>query len=181
MKVRLSVACPDAELNVGGVLLVKGNDYEDIYESPELLRAIDLGIVETLEEKKGDNSGEVALKEGEEVVVFAEQRDGKISRVVFELLSKARELADKLNVKVGAVLLCEGDGGKSSELISYGADIVYVCESSFLKDYQTDIYTKALKGFIEKAKPQPLIFFSLKPLVISLSWKALTLFLKKGL
>ena len=40
-----------------------------------------------------------------EVWVFAEQEEGKLADIVFELLGKARELADKLGVKVGAVLL----------------------------------------------------------------------------
>ena len=33
-----------------------------------------------------------------EVWVFAEQEDGKLSGIAFELLGKARELADKLGV-----------------------------------------------------------------------------------
>ena len=42
-----------------------------------------------------------------EVWVFAEQEEGKLSDVPFELLGKARELATKLGVKVGAVLMGE--------------------------------------------------------------------------
>ena len=39
------------------------------------------------------------------VFVFAEQRDGKVQNVAFELLGKARELADALGEKVVAILL----------------------------------------------------------------------------
>ena len=40
-----------------------------------------------------------------EVWVFAEQEEGKLAEIAFELLGKARELGDKLGVKVGAVLM----------------------------------------------------------------------------
>ena len=43
-----------------------------------------------------------------EVWVFAEQEEGRLSDVPFELLGKARELADRLGVKVGAVLMGRG-------------------------------------------------------------------------
>ena len=39
-----------------------------------------------------------------EVWVFAEQEDGSLHDVVLELCGKARELADRLGVKAGAVL-----------------------------------------------------------------------------
>ena len=42
-----------------------------------------------------------------EVWVFAEQEEGKLSDVPFELLGKGRELADKLGVKLGAGKLPE--------------------------------------------------------------------------
>ena len=39
-----------------------------------------------------------------EVWVFAEQEDGTLHEVSLELCGKARELADRLGVKTGAVL-----------------------------------------------------------------------------
>ena len=39
-----------------------------------------------------------------EVWVFAEQEDGTLHDVALELCGKARELADRLGVKTGAVL-----------------------------------------------------------------------------
>lgn len=39
------------------------------------------------------------------VYVFAEQRDGNIQKVAYELVGKARELADTLDEKVYAVLV----------------------------------------------------------------------------
>lgn len=42
------------------------------------------------------------------VYVFAEQRDGNIQKVAYELVGKARELADTLDEKVYAVLVGQG-------------------------------------------------------------------------
>ncbi|MBU0628506.1 MAG: electron transfer flavoprotein subunit alpha/FixB family protein [Nanoarchaeota archaeon] len=98
------------------------------------------------------------MKKGEEVWVFAEQRNNKIARVALELLGKAKELAEKLNVKAAAILLTDKDNGLSKELISYGADKVYLVENSLLKNYQTDLYTKVISEHIQKEKPQVVIY-----------------------
>jgi len=39
------------------------------------------------------------------LMVFAEQRDGRIHPVSYELLGKGREIADKLGVELSSVLL----------------------------------------------------------------------------
>ena len=88
------------------------------------------------------------------VWVFAEQRDGIIASVVFELLAKARELAESLNTYVGAVLLGSGISNKAEELIHRGADKVFVVDSPALEHYIAENYTKAISGLIGKHKPE---------------------------
>lgn len=156
VKVKVSMQCPETQLNLGGIVLIRGNDFEDIPDMPEVQRAIDNGYLEVLKEEKKEMRRE--KKEGEEVWVFAEQRNNKLARVVFELLGKARGLADNLNVKTAAVLLTDKDNGLSRELISYGADKVYLAESDLLKNYQTDLYTKVISEHIKKEKPQIVIY-----------------------
>jgi electron transfer flavoprotein alpha subunit len=63
-----------------------------------------------------------------EVWVFAEQHKGKLEDTPIELLSKGRELADTLSVKLGAVLLGDGVAELAERLGQYGADKVYVAE-----------------------------------------------------
>jgi electron transfer flavoprotein alpha subunit len=123
---------------------------------PEIKQAIDNGYLEVLKEEKKDEVK--GVKEGEEVVVFAEQRDGKISRVVFELLGKAQELAAKLNVKTAAILFTDKDNGLSKELIAYGADKVYLFENDLLKNYQTDLYTKVISEHLNNINAQVVIY-----------------------
>lgn len=155
VKVKISMQCPETQLNLGGIVLIKGNDFEDIPINPEIQQAIDNGYLEILKEEKKEIKEK---KEGNEVLIFAEQRNNKIARVVLELLGKAKELADKLNVKTAAILLTDKNNGLSKELISYGADKVYLAESSLLKNYQTDLYTKAISEHIQKTKPQIILY-----------------------
>ncbi len=156
VKVKLSMQCPETQLNLGGIVLIKGNDFEDVPDIPEVEQAIDSGYLELFREEKKEVKSR--KKEGEEVLVFAEQRNNKIARVVFELLGKARELADKLNVKTAVILLADKDNGLSNELISYGADKVYLVENSLLKNYQTDLYAKVICKHIADNKPQIVLY-----------------------
>ncbi|HOV17327.1 MAG TPA: 4Fe-4S binding protein, partial [Candidatus Cloacimonadota bacterium] len=62
------------------------------------------------------------------VWVYAEQRDGIIAPVVYELLGKGRELADDLQNELSAVLFGQGMEALTSELIAYGADQVILVD-----------------------------------------------------
>jgi len=50
------------------------------------------------------------------VFFVAEQRDGALRKVSFELASTARKLADQLGVEVGAILCGSGVTGMAGEL-----------------------------------------------------------------
>ncbi len=88
------------------------------------------------------------------VWVFAEQKDNKVQSVVFELLGKARELADKLNTSVGAVLLGEDVEEQAQELICRGADYVYLVQDSSLKYFVDEEYAAILTRLIKKYRPE---------------------------
>lgn len=88
------------------------------------------------------------------VMVFVEQRSGEIQNVSLELLGKGRELADKINNKLSAVLLGHNIEKLSEELIQYGADEVVYVEDKNLDVYLTSTYTKALTEVINKKNPE---------------------------
>jgi len=88
------------------------------------------------------------------VWVFAEQREGVIASVAYELLNKARQLAKDLNTYVGAVFLGAGIQDKAQILIERGADKVFVVDSPVLSHYTAENYTKAIVDFITKYKPE---------------------------
>ena len=94
-----------------------------------------------------------------EVWVFAEQQDGQLNDVSLELCGKARQLADRLGVPVGAVLL----GGKGAEafakpLIAQGVDQVYLVEHDALANFRTVPYAKVLLELIAKYRPQIVLY-----------------------
>ena len=93
-----------------------------------------------------------------EVWVFAEQEDGKLSEVPLELLGKARELAGTLSVPVSAVLVGDNISALAGELISHGADRVYLVEDPRLGHYQASGYSKVLCDLIAERKPQVVLF-----------------------
>ncbi len=88
--------------------------------------------------------------------VFAEQRDGKLKGVTYELLSKGRELADTLKTELSAI--CFGhDIEDVSQLIGCGADKVYLVDNPALASHQEDLYTGELVELVQKYKPEIII------------------------
>ncbi len=93
-----------------------------------------------------------------EVWVFAEQHDGKLEDTPIELMSKARHLANILDVKLGVVLAGYEVKELAGSLIHYGADRVYVADHPLLEHYQTNSYTKVMYDLIHKHKPQIVLY-----------------------
>jgi electron transfer flavoprotein alpha subunit len=96
-------------------------------------------------------------KQGE-VWVFAEQHHGKLEDTPLELLSKARELADILKVKMSAVLLGDNVKDLAVKLGQFGADKVYLAEHPLLSHYQAASYSKVIDELIHKHKPQIVLY-----------------------
>ncbi|MBQ0123762.1 MAG: electron transfer flavoprotein subunit alpha/FixB family protein [Bacteroidales bacterium] len=93
-----------------------------------------------------------------DVYVFAEQRDGAIQSVAYELVSKARVLADTLGEKVVAILAGSGIKKDAKSLIAYGADTVLAIDDANLKEYVTEQYTQAVYSVITKFNPSIVLF-----------------------
>ena len=93
-----------------------------------------------------------------EVWVFAEQEEGKLSDVPKELLGKGRELADRLGVKLAAVLMGDGVEALAAELFAAGADRVHLVEDPALKVFRGAAYRPAFVDLIKAENPQIVIF-----------------------
>jgi electron transfer flavoprotein alpha subunit len=93
-----------------------------------------------------------------EVWVFAEQHNGKLEDTSLELLGKGRQLADKLGVKLAAVLPGENVKELAKKLICYGAQKVYLAEHKLLKEYQTNSYARVICDLIHKYEPQIVLY-----------------------
>ena len=98
------------------------------------------------------------LKDYKNVFVFAEQREGVIQSVAFELLGKARDLADTLGEKVVAMLLGCGIKDQAQSLIEMGADEVIVVDAPELKDYLSEQYSQAVGQIVTERKPSIVLY-----------------------
>lgn len=90
--------------------------------------------------------------------VIAEQENGQLMNVTFELLGAAKELCAKLEEKCCAVLVTAAAGELPQQLIAAGADVVYVVEDAKYADYDTELYTDAICQLSKKCDPASIMF-----------------------
>lgn len=90
--------------------------------------------------------------------VIAEQENGQLMNVTFELLGAAKELCAKLEEKCCAVLVTAAAGELPQQLIAAGADVVYVIEDAKYADYDTELYTDAICQLSKKYDPASIMF-----------------------
>jgi electron transfer flavoprotein alpha subunit len=88
------------------------------------------------------------------VMVFAEQEDGKIHPVTYELLGKGRELADKSAAELSAVLLGHRMEEEAKELIYYGADKVFLYDHPSLREFDVVRYKENIVSLVKEEKPE---------------------------
>lgn len=98
------------------------------------------------------NAEDLAKYKG--VYIYAQQVDGELSNIAFELLGKAKELAADLSTDVTAVLIGSDVKGLTDKLAEYGADKVIVVDDPELKEYRTEPYAHALASVINEYKPE---------------------------
>ena len=94
------------------------------------------------------------MKEYGGIMVFAEQEDGKVHPVTYELLSKGRELADKSGTELSGVLLGYKVGEEAEELIYYGADKVFLYDHPSLREFDVVRYKQNIVSLVREEKPR---------------------------
>ncbi|MBP2627854.1 MAG: FixB [Firmicutes bacterium] len=85
--------------------------------------------------------------------IFAEERNGKIKKITYELLSVARNIANQTGQEVSAVLFGKGVSALANTLGQYGADKVHVADDDRLAQYTSDYYGKILANLIIENQP----------------------------
>jgi electron transfer flavoprotein alpha subunit len=91
-----------------------------------------------------------------EIWVFAEQQDGKVKKVAFELLSAGAEFGKKTGQPVAAVLLGKGLEEAAQTVMSY-ADKVYVVDDPGLTPYNSEAYLIDLANLVRERRPSMLL------------------------
>lgn len=98
------------------------------------------------------------MKDYEGLMVFAEQREGRIHPVSYQLLGKGTEIADKLGVEVSSVLLGDQMEEEAKELIYYGADKVFLYDHPVLREFDLLNYKHNLVKLVREVKPEIFLF-----------------------
>ena len=88
------------------------------------------------------------------LIVYCEIEDGHIADVSLELLTKGRELANKLGVKLEAVVIGDNLDGVENQIAPYGADVVYKVSDKRLYPYTSNPHAAVLINHFKEIKPQ---------------------------
>jgi electron transfer flavoprotein alpha subunit len=87
-----------------------------------------------------------------EIFVLVEHRKGEIRDITFEMLTKGKEIAGKLNAELCAVLLGKDVAAFADKLKKY-AKKVLVVEDEKLRNFNAEAYQKVLSHLIKERKP----------------------------
>jgi electron transfer flavoprotein alpha subunit len=86
------------------------------------------------------------------IFVLAEHRQGQIRDITYEMLTKAKELADKTNAELTAIILGKGVKEHGKILAEYAKNVL-VIEDSKLENFNSEAYKKTLSKLITEHKP----------------------------
>ncbi|MBF0563797.1 MAG: 4Fe-4S binding protein [Nitrospirae bacterium] len=111
------------------------------------------GAIKEYEERVGVPKHSADLSSYKGVMVFAEQREGKVTNVALELLGAGRRLSDKLGVALSAALF-GAPQTEALELVKWGADKVYLCDDESLRYFNDEPYAELMSGLITAHKPE---------------------------
>ena len=94
------------------------------------------------------------MTDNNNLVVYCEYEDGKVADVSLELLTKGRQLADKLGVKLEALVIGDKLDTIEDQIFPYGADVVYKVEDKRLYPYTSNPHAAVLINLFKEIKPQ---------------------------
>jgi len=87
-----------------------------------------------------------------EIFVLAEHRQGQMRDITYEMLTKGRELAEKIGAELNAVLLGKDVREHAKSLAEFVKNVLLV-EDSKLENFNSEAYRKILTTLIEEHKP----------------------------
>ena len=88
-----------------------------------------------------------------DILVLPEIRKGELDSTAFGLLAKGRELADKLGVRLVALLVGYGLDALIQSLSHAGANTILVADHLTLADYNAETYVDLISKVIDDLKP----------------------------
>ncbi len=95
----------------------------------------------------------INLEEYKGVWVGVQIDEGEVNEASLQLIGAARDLADKLETYVGAVMVGYNIKHLAMEPIYYGADKVFVVDDELYGTYYPMLYAQAMYELANKYKP----------------------------
>lgn len=92
-----------------------------------------------------------------DVMIFAEQLEGEIHPVTYELMGKGRELADKIDQELHVVVLGEDLDEAIEDIRMRGPDKVFAYDQEDLHHFEVERYTEAIQDCVEREDPAILL------------------------
>ena len=97
--------------------------------------------------------------EAEDAVwICLEKEEDSLSSVSYELISKARQLADKLKWPLTGVLLSGTGLGDAARVFEYGVDELLLVKNELLDHFRVETYTSAAFEVIREFRPSIILF-----------------------
>lgn len=94
------------------------------------------------------------MADNNNLIVYCEYDEGRVADVSLELLTKGRVLADRLGVKLEALVIGDKLDGIEDQIFPYGADVVYKVEDTRLYPYTSNPHAAVLINLFREIKPQ---------------------------
>lgn len=94
------------------------------------------------------------MTDNNNLIVYCEYDEGRIADVSLELLTKGRQLASKLDVKLEAIVIGDNLDGIEKQLFPYGVDTVYKVSDKRLYPYTSNPHAAVLINLFREIKPQ---------------------------
>ncbi len=92
------------------------------------------------------------------ILVFAEIREGELKQITLQLLSAAVSLGNKIGGQVHTAVLSDNSAPHVEKLSSYTPGKIFSARSALLTNYSTDAYAQALESIIKEAEAGYVLF-----------------------
>lgn len=94
------------------------------------------------------------MEDKNNLIVYLEIEDGKVADVSLELLTKGRQLADRLGVKLEALAIGDKLDKVDEQVFPFGVDRLYKVEDKRLSPYTSNPHASVLINLFKEIKPQ---------------------------
>ena len=84
------------------------------------------------------------------ILAVAEQRENKLKKIAYEVVSEGKRLAEKLGLEMKCALIGGSVAGLADEIAQYGAKDLLIAEGKEFERYSVMPYTAALSEIVKK-------------------------------